>query len=223
MHIKPLEMALEHSRQFFREHGLGQWAKALPPSIQLSEESQAQFGEVEWFDSALVMPPLSAQMTHADSLITQLLNTPSDSLSASQQYTTEAWILNPAELTDAEIRNRPDTPYVLLYRSAPFPEVTLNQTSRAKLDRVFISHQWDSLTFHEYLVLQRTMAETRGDHSFDDYTTQQLWLLDSRFGDKIFHSHWNAKAGRVEIGWCKPSKRHGHRGAQPTRVIPIVG
>lgn len=219
----PLETALKSSRRFFVENGLGVLAKSLPRKIRLSDENRARFESAEGFDSALVMPPPAVQVKHVDKMIAQLLNAPSAALPASQQYTTEAWILNPPDVPEADLCNRPDMPYVLLYCSGPFPNAVLNQTSRAKLDRVFTSHQWDSLTFYEYVVLQRMIAEARGDHSFDDYSTQQLWLLDSRIGDKIFHAHWNGKAGRVEIGWCKPSKRHGHRGAQPTKVILLEG
>lgn len=209
---------LSDSYRFFLEHELSTLAAALPQ--RLSAVGRAAVEQTGDFDCAFVFPPVRLQREQTGALISTLLHSPA-AVDQTEQYAAEPWILKAFDLPAMETRNRPAGAYVLLYRDAPVPPETRSQASRAKLDRLFANENWNGLTFHEYLVLQRLWLESCGDHRFDHYDHQQMWLPDSRFGDKLVHAHWNPKAQRVEIGWCKPAKRHSQRGAHPTRVIAL--
>lgn len=221
-----LKATLEGSRSFFRAHELGLLARELPGSITLTETAQKRVERAlaEGFDGAFVFPPVSVQKVHFEEILKQTAASPVFGLPKSEQYTApsigDLWALK-----TAEARNRPLGPYLLLYKTAPFPRETRDKKA-PELDRLFDSLGWQGLTVPEYLVLQRLLCEKNKDHRFDLYNqdarrSQWMWLLDSRLSSGVVMAYWNPSGCRVEIGPCKEELKNERRGAHPTVLVTI--
>ncbi len=219
--------ALAESAAFLRGHELVALAKELPAAAILSPENQGRFDQLlsEGFDAALVFPPVAAQKIHFDALVKQLAAAPAFGLGKSEQYTApslpDLW-----NLKTAPARNRPPGPYILMYRTTPFPRET-REKSPPDLDKLFSAMGWSGLTVPEYLVLQRLLCEKNGDHRFDLYApdaarSQWQWLLDTRLPSGVVMAFWNPKVCRLEIGPAPPGVNTARRGAHPAVILPTT-
>jgi hypothetical protein len=218
--------ALVASASFFRSHELVPLARELPATIDLSAEQQGRVEQAltEGFDSAFVFPSVSVQKIHFEAIVKQLATAPAFGLPKNEQYTApsvpDLWTLK-----TSPARNRPAGPYVLMYRTTPFPRET-REKSAPDLDRLFGAMGWNGLTVPEYLVLQRLLCEKNGDHRFDLYApdtsrSQWQWLLDTRLPTGVVMAYWNPKKYRIEIGAAPEGVNSARRGAHPTVIVPV--
>lgn len=218
--------ALAASASFLRGHELLALARELPASIALSGEQQDRFEKAlaEGFDSAFVFPSVSVQKVHFEAMVKHLAGAPAFGLARSEQYETP-WVPDLWALKTSPASNRPMGPYILLYRTSPFPRETRDK-SAPDLDRIFRSRDWNGLSVPEYLVIQRLLVEKNGNHRFDLYIpdatrSQWQWLLDSRLPSGVVMAFWNPKKSRVEIGVAPEAVNSARRGAHATVVIPV--
>jgi hypothetical protein len=221
-----LKTALAASAAFFRSHELLPLVKDLPASIDLPPERQARIeqGATEGFDALLIFPSVATQKIHFEAIVKQLATAPAFGLPKTEQYMPPA-VPDLWTLKTAPARNRPSGPYVLMYRTTPFPRET-REKSAPDLDRLFGAMDWNGLTVPEYLVLQRLFCEKHNDHRFDLYTpdasrSQWQWLLDTRLPTGVVMAFWNPKKCRIEIGAAPEGANSARRGAHPTVVVPV--
>jgi len=219
--------ALAQSVAFLRGHELIALARELPAALDLPLEAHARFEQAlsEGFDAGFFFPPVAAQKIHFDALLKQMAAAPAFGLARSDQYTAPS-VPEFHNLKTASSRNRPGGPYLLMYRTAPFPRET-REKSPPDLDKLFAAMGWNGLTVAEYLVLQRLLCEKNLDHRFDLYApdaarSQWQWLLDTRLPSGVVMAFWNPKLCRLEIGPAPPGVNTARRGAHPTVVIPTV-
>jgi hypothetical protein len=219
--------ALSESAAFLRGHELAALFRELPAAVDLKAEAQSRFDQAlaEGFDAAFFFPPVAAQKIHFEAMIKQLATAPAFGLSRTEQYTAPS-LPEVRNLKTAPSRNRPAGPYLLMYRTTPFPRET-REKSPPDLDKLFAAMGWNGLTVAEYLVLQRLLCEANGDHRFDLYApdavrSQWQWLLDTRLPTGVVMAFWNPKTCRLEIGPAPPGVNTARRGAHPTVIIPIT-
>ena len=182
---------------FYRGHGLEKLADQLPQNIRLSPQQIERIKEAakEGFDRVFIFPSIEQLATSRQTLIEQCATQPSAALSGTEQYT--APYIDDTAKTPV-IRNRPtQKAYLLLYSSQPIKEETKNLT-HPQVTELFNQKKWNGLTLEEYLLLQRLEAESRGNHSFDAYSTN---AVDSN-STRLMDSTSDAGASRVlDAGW----------------------
>ncbi|HEX9796242.1 MAG TPA: hypothetical protein VGA52_04560 [Anaerolineales bacterium] len=224
----PREVAgvLKASRLFFEEHGLPDSANALPEQVNPSPDEEAALRRAlkAGLDLGFVLPPPSAQLEQAPKLLEATAVAELAGLPEGEQYQPP---FSPVDdlLTSSEVRNRTEAAYLLRIGGNGYPDETRGRTG-PQIDKLFREKDWTSLTFPEYLVLQRRSAEEHQDHRFDYYgrtveDTQWMWLVDSRQGEGTFMGYWNPGKSRVELGWCKIGSKNPRKDAHPTVVVPL--
>ena len=207
-------ITIDEMRAFYRECGLETWADALA-------ESAAEGSTIDGFDAMASFPPVALQKADSKALV-EAMTRPHPDLSDDHQYR-GYWIRAIEDLVDCDILDRPDGPYTIWMKSGSFPTETTNLTC-SKLIKDFETRGWSGLTVHEFLVIQRLEAISKGDHRFssyhdtEDHPAGHQWLPNARIGKKVFQGYWVKKSGQVQIGACSTGSKKPSRGAHPCLV-----
>lgn len=190
----------EHSRRWWRDHGLTGIADALgtPPGVtDLPPDDGIGFA----------FPPASVQRAHLPALL------------ALATYDAPAAVAT--DLLDGAL-DRPGHPYLLTLPADRLPEWTRGHTAPA-LRAELAARGYSGLTVPEYLVLQRQSFDTHGDHRFDSYTGDApgwTWLPASTHGPLVGMAYYEPRAGHVQIAACKTGSKNPRKGAHIARVLP---
>jgi hypothetical protein len=225
-----LTAAFKHSRTFYREHQLADWAEALPSALPDLAAEDLQQAAKAGFTRAFAFPPFSLQMASLDRLIEEMARKPAPNLPDNQQYRepflADTWSKTPngKVLQRADnLEPRTDGPYLLL--ASPEPCKTAWGRTGKQIVELFQTKSWQGLTVPEYLVLQRYYCELFRDHRFfdtpqDETPAHWLWLVDSLIENEMTVVYGSPRGLNLQA--CKISNRDSRRAALATQVLALV-
>ncbi len=198
------ETALADSKKFFEEHGLSEFAEALPEDILLSESQIECILEAQkkGLDRSIMLPPISVQEANIEKLIAKTAGKIEPDKIGECGYKVDAHV--PPEQVKEPIakHSRPKkNPYLLLYPSnpldvagkvnSPIEDVYIHQAHFPfsayihRPDHIYGDNIYSSgLTLPEYFVAQRMEYENTGNHEFSGESGRELLLLDARRNKK---------------------------------------
>lgn len=229
---------------FYRKNDLKELADAIESAkISLTKEQQKavmEMVEKEGFDSAWIFP--GNEMMQENSVkVKEGTGKVMDGLSYKEQYSEEGTYLY-GEVASAfpgkiQNNNRPNKPYVLLYKSTPETDKETREplkgledeevnNSAENLRKYFKKRGITGLILQEYLVLQRVMTEyskeTRKPHPDSDYWT---WLLDSELAPdssvpgRVLQALWHPDDQQVRVDSSPPDSFHSYIGARSSAIF----
>lgn len=214
---------------FLEEYEMITWAAALPATVALEPASKRAIASAQenGFQCTFVFPPVRHQRRVWKKLVKKFAGTIAVTLPSDQQYDASPMVRDEEAWPKHDVKNRPDTAYLLMMRPGAAPEDSFHQTASA-CEKRFCELGATGLTAFEYLVLQRFFAVEHGDHRFDDYYGHEehppgwQWLVDSRVGKKVAFAYWNPKKRHVTLSACSGGQKNPKKCAYPAVIVPFV-
>lgn len=226
-----LSEVVKASRRFYRDHGLADWARAIPKAAAPVHDSALAQAEKAGFTLALAFPPFAQQLAQMDPLIEATARRPAAQVLDSEQYSGEVSLSDEwSKAPNGKILQRIDDlgartggPYLYLFSPAPYP-TAWGRTGR-QIEELFHARDWHGLTVPEYFVLQRYFCEQHGDHRFfaapeGDRGTHSLWLIDSM--DAANCSVVAAGPRGIDVRACSANNRDARRATVAGLLVPLA-
>ncbi|MBI2053999.1 MAG: MoxR family ATPase [Candidatus Staskawiczbacteria bacterium] len=248
---EPVEFNFEQIKSkvvdFNRNQGLEELANVIESSsISLTKEQQkaiVEMVEKEGFDSAWIFP--GNEMMRENSVkIKEGTEKDMEGLDPRNQYSEEGtYLYNEVsfEFPDKiQNNNRPDKPYVLLYKSNLETDEETRKSlkglddkevdnSAENLRKYFEKRGIKGLTLEEYFVLQRVITENnKAEENPHPDTKNWTWLLDSELSPdsknpgRVLRAHWNPGYRRVRVGSNTPGLSYPSVGARSSAIFEIL-
>ena len=218
------------SRRFYREHGLAEWADAIPrrPAPATDVETLLEQAARSGFTEGFAFPPFAVQMADFERIVDGCARQPALGLPDSAQYRepflADNWSREPngrvvQRTTDLGDRDRP---YVFLF-TPKFLTNCWGKTGK-QIGEQFSAKGWHGLTVPEYLVLQRLRAERHVDHRFvdepEDPTSHWMWLIDSMTETDCTVAYGSNRG--INLQATGMSNRESKRGAVAGVIVPLA-
>ena len=232
---------------FNRRQGLEELANAIERSaISLTKEQQEaiiEMVEKEGFDSAWIFPG-NKMMQENLAKVKEGTEKAMDDLSSEEQYAEEGTYLY-GEVASAfpekiQNNNRPNKPYVLLYKSNQEADEETREplkgledeevdNSAENLRKYFEKRGIKGLTLQEYLVLQRVITEGNKDEENPHPDIENwTWLLDSELAPgssgpgQVLRANWYPGLQRVGVSSDTPGYSLPYIGARSSAIFEIL-
>ena len=217
------------SRRFYRDHGLAEWADAIPrqPAPAFDVETLLDQAVRSGFVEGIAFPPFAIQMAGFDRVVDGCARQPALGLPDSQQYREPFLADNWSREANGRIVQRTtdlgdrDRPYVYLFASK-FLVNCWGKTGK-QIAEQFQAKGWHGLTVPEYLVVQRGRAERFADHRFveepEEPASHWLWLIDSMNETDCSVAFGSARG--INIQATGVGNRESKRGAIAGVVVPL--
>ena len=248
---EPIEFNFEQIKSkvvdFYRKNDLKELADEIETAtISLTKEQQeaiVEMVEKEGFDSAWIFPGNEiAQKNLAK--VKEGTEKTMDGLPSEEQYAEEGTYLY-GEVASAfpgkiQNNNRPNKPYVLLYKSSQEADEETREplkglgdeevdNSAENLRKYFEKRGIKGLTLQEYLVLQRVITESKkdGENPHPD-TENWTWLLDSELAPgssepgRVLRADWGPGGRQVEVDSDAPDDSGSDVGARSSAIFEIL-
>jgi len=226
-----LSFILEKCRSFYKEHGLADWAEALPRrgNIAQADESKLVWAERAGWDELFAFPPFGLQMATLDRLIEEMARKHAAPLPDDQQYTEPPFLADETTKTpNGQVLQRTDRlgsraagPYLWVFSRVPVTNAW--GRSGKQIAELLESKDWQGLTVPEYLVLQRVLSERERHHRFfsaeEEPRGHHLWLVDSATDTRMAIASSNQRG--INIQACPLGHREARRATLAGMALAI--
>lgn len=229
-----LEKIREYWTDFYNDHGLPELAKALPETVNLTEEQIIQVKEKakEGFDKFVLLPSSEIQQKHLVKINDETTK-PLESLLPQQQYK-ETFFSDEVKSSfpdEIQILNRPiDKPYLLFVRELQEAPKETRGKSAEESREILKEKDETTLTLAEYFFLQRDYIERHKDENKDKPHLDAsccTWLLDSELEqisggpDKAMYTGWCSGDQHIEVRMDSVDDLYPYRGIRFSIVLEL--
>lgn len=226
-----ISFILEKSRAFYKEHGLGDWAEAIPRQGEVEDASRLIWAEKAGWEESFAFPSFPLQRDTFHRLVEETARKPAPLLPDDHQYGEEPFLADTWTRTangkvlqrEGNLGERTEGPYLFIFSRRPVANAW-GRNGRQIIELLESKH-WQGLTVPEYLVLQRYYCERDKHHRFilgeKEPRGHLLWLVDSASETGMSVGTSNQRG--INLQGCPLTHRDARRATVAGMVFRIQG